>query len=131
MGGNKYMLKKPTDFEDQLAAMRRAFIDGLPGRIAEIDRLAATIGNSLTTATNMRKITELRMLVHKLAGAGGTFRQVAVGDAAGWVEQACDAIIAEEAEPTADQWKQVEIRLEKLRRAADGAVTADKRRKSA
>lgn len=125
------MLNKPTDFEDQLTAMRQAFIDGLPGRIAEIDSLAAAIGNSLTTATNLRKITELRMLIHKLSGAGGTFGHVAVGDAAAWAEQACDAIIAGEAEPTADQWKQVEARLEKLRRAADNAVAAAKGKKSA
>lgn len=125
------MLNKPTDFEDQLAAMRQAFIDGLPGRIEEIDGLAAAIGSALSSATNLRKITELRMLVHKLSGAGGTFGHVAVGDAAAWAEQACDAILAGDAEPTPDEWKQVEARLEKLRRAAGNAVAAAKGKKSA
>jgi|GEM_PF-2396073 len=124
------MAKTPTDFDDQLATLKGAFLDGLPGRIKEIDDLAAAIAKDIPTGASREDIALLRVLVHKLSGAGGTFGHLAVGDAAAWAERGCEDVLRRPTGPTADQWRQVVARLEKLRRAADDVV-ATARRKSA
>ncbi len=121
------MADTPSDFENQLTSLKNAFVDGLPGRMKEIDGIAAAIGND-PAAANRKNLVLLNMLIHKLAGAGGTFGHNAVGDAAAWVEQACGDILKRDGAPTAEQWRQVEARLEKLRRAAENAVVAAKRK---
>jgi hypothetical protein len=122
--------KTPTDFDDQLALLKTAFLDGLPGRIAEIADLAAVIAKDIPTGASRDDIVLLRALVHKLAGAGGTFGHLAVGDAAAWAERGCEDVLGRPTGPTAEQWRQVEARVEKLCRAAADAV-ATARRKSA
>lgn len=118
------MAETPTNFEDLLASLKQSFVQGLPGRIEGIDRLAGAIGENLASNDSRKDIAALRALVHKLAGAGGTFGHLAVGDAAAWVERACDDILGGDGAPTADQWRQVEARLQKLRHAAADAMTA-------
>jgi len=116
----------PTkDFQQRMAALRRAFLAGLAGRIGEIDNLAAAIAGNPAAADSLEKIAALRALVHKLAGAGGMYGHGAIGDAAAAAEQACDEILdrksATDAEPVADRWRRVEARLKQLRRAAAAA----------
>lgn len=124
------MAETPDNFEDRLTSLKQSFVDGLPGRIDDINGVAAAIGKDPAAADSRRDIAALRELVHKLAGAGGTFGHLAVGDAAAWAERACDDILGRDAAPTADQWRQVEARLEKLRRAAADAVAAAGRKRA-
>lgn len=117
----------PTkDFQDRLAALKRDFIDGLAGRIAEIDGLAAAVAGNPAAADSLEKIVALRALVHKLAGAGGMFGHAAISDAAAAAEQACDEILerksATAAAPVVDRWRRVEACLQQLRRAVDTAT---------
>lgn len=116
----------PTkEFEDRLAVLKRDFVDGLAGRIAEIDGLASAVAGNPAAAESLEKIAALRALVHKLAGAGGMFGHAAISDAAAAAEQACDEILerksATEAAPLADRWRRIEARLKQLRRAVDAA----------
>jgi len=120
------MAETPNSFEDQLASLKRAFVDGLPARIEAIDAAANGIGKDVAAAS-LEDIAALRALLHKLAGAGGTFGHLAVGDAAAWAERGCDDVLGRKVPPTAEQWRQLEARLEKLRRAAANAVAAMKR----
>lgn len=115
----------PTkDFEDRLAALRRDFIAGLAGRIAEIDGLVAAVAGDPAADRSREKIAAVRALVHKLAGVAGMYGHAAVGDAAAAAEQACDEILERKsaAGSVGERWRRVEQRLAQLRRAVDAAV---------
>ncbi|MCP5249582.1 MAG: diguanylate cyclase [Candidatus Accumulibacter sp.] len=62
----------------QLADLATEFQRSLPARLAEIELALAGLGNG----RDEQALVELRGAVHRLAGAAGTFSQVAVGDAA-------------------------------------------------
>lgn len=80
----------PQDIHAQLRALQRDYAARLPDRAAEV----ATRFEALRARWCPREATELRRLVHNLAGSGASYGFPAVSTGARRVEHALDAAIA-------------------------------------
>ena len=113
------MTDSQESIDERLRALKQAYRDGLPGKIGEIDALAASIRHDPGSEKGREGLDALYHLVHKLAGSGGTFGLPEISDAAQLVEDACEAL---EKTPSADGWQNIEGLIEELRRAVKAAL---------
>ena len=89
-----------TDFDAQLAAMKKGFIERLPGKADEIGAAVAR-----------RSVEDVRTFAHRMRGTSGSYGLPTVSAAAGAVE---DRLIGEANERL---WSDVEDLLAALRLA--------------
>jgi HPt (histidine-containing phosphotransfer) domain-containing protein len=89
-----------TADDDLAAALRRLRADYLaaaPQRVAELWTACARMQNG-----GVQSLEELRVLVHRLAGSGGSHGLPGVTDRAREADEACRQLIASRAPPTPD-----------------------------
>ena len=107
------------NIDQRLRALKQAYLDGLPGRIGEIDALAASIRRDPGSEKGREGLDALYHLVHKLSGSGGTFGFPAISDAAQLLEEEYHVL---EKTPAADGWQKIEALIEELRVAVNDAL---------
>ncbi len=113
------MTDNQKNINDRLQALKQAYVESLPGRIGEIDALAASIGRDPGSEKGREGLDALYRLAHKLSGSGGTFGFPSISDAAQILEEECEAL---EKTPAADGWQKIEARIEELRGAVNDAL---------
>lgn len=107
------------NIDQRLRALKQAYLDGLPGRIGEIDALAASIRRDPGSEKGREGLDALYHLFHKLSGSGGTFGLPAISDAARLIEDEYEAL---KKTPSADGWQKIEGLIEELRGAVNDAL---------
>lgn len=75
--------------QQQLAALAAAFLAQLPARMEQIDAGMRRVNDG----ADIEALQAVRDDAHKLAGAGATFGQAAIGEKAKVLENACDVML--------------------------------------
>lgn len=114
----------PADFAAKMEALKRSFAQGLPERLAEIDRLwEAALGEGADPAVR----SHLHRMVHSLAGAAGTFGFPALSAAARSLEYLLGDWAQSGEPPGPEVLEGVPKGLEALRREAAASHPSEER----
>ena len=94
----------PPSFQEQFAALKRQYVEQLPGKLADMQR---TLDTLLGQGWEQEPGETLHRNAHSLAGSGGTMGLPEVGDAARRLEQCLKSIVHGQAQFAE---KQAEVR---------------------
>ncbi|MDH5436569.1 MAG: PAS domain-containing protein, partial [Gammaproteobacteria bacterium] len=108
-----------SDVAKKLAALQQTFKQQLSGKIEEIERLCANLGDSESDAGIL---SDVQRMTHSLAGSGGTFGAIVVSNVARTMEQTVKLLLSEDKQPillSKSHKLQIDELLVQLRQAAD------------
>ncbi|MDH5437132.1 MAG: response regulator, partial [Gammaproteobacteria bacterium] len=106
-----------SDVAKKLAALQLTFKQQLSGKIDEIERLWASVGDS---GSDAGVLSDVQRMTHSLAGSGGTFGAIVVSNVARTLEQAIKSLVSEQATALSKTLTlQIDELLIQLRQAAD------------
>jgi len=118
------MVDNLVQAQQQLAQLRRAFVQKLPRRMQELNKAAAAL-DAASAGESAEAVELLGLLAHRLAGTAGTYGHTELGDLARRLELQCRYLQEQaSAPPQREPLRIVDDLLEQMRALAVAMVSA-------
>ena len=108
------------EIKAQLEILQRAFVASLPAKISRMEALLQQCASAFTAGQNLpaQALREAHLLVHSLAGSGGTFGCHALGEAAGALEALLTPLLSADLSINEHAFEQIALGLAAIKAAS-------------